>query len=235
MKAREMESLLVNWSVKHSGHERRRAYIGLSAIGDCPAAAYDRFIRGQDHSVGEHLRDRLSFELEYALICRLREMGLYQAAEPISLHGGLVQGHLDGLIRSGPNVDVLEIKTVPRAEHIPGYDAKTGQFMGRESQLPRRIYWQVQAYMHYTRRLKKLDVSWAMVLYLARESGLVTVKPVRYLPVMGAKIDARVQVLVEAARQRIRPACTCGHCLDSGEVRIVAPGSGEGEHGGQES
>lgn len=206
MKAHELESELVNWSVRHSGHEQRRPYIGLSAIGDCPAAVYDSFTQGQTQNVGEHLKTRLAYELEYALVVRLREMGLYQAAQPISLHGGLVQGHLDGLILHGGQTDILEIKTVPLAEHIPD----------REAQVPRRIYWQVQAYLHYAQRRLKLDVSSALVVYLARENGLVSVKQVMYSLGTGVQIDGRVRNLVAAVQERFRPACVCGNHLPEG-------------------
>lgn len=202
MKGIELESELVNWSVKHSGFEMRREYIGLSGIGDCPAAIYDRYTQSRTITVDEHLKTRLSFELEYALVSRLREMGLYQAAEPIRLYGGLVQGHLDGLVKRGNETDLLEIKTVPLAEHIPT----------RAAQLPRRVFWQVQAYLHYSRRMHKLDCSWALVMYLARDCGLVSVKPVRYSRETGMQIDAKVKSLVEAARQLVRPACECGRC-----------------------
>lgn len=206
MKGHELESELVNWSVRHSGYEQHRPYIGLSGIGNCPAEVYDRFTQGQTQSVGEHLKTRLAYELEYALVVRLREMGLYQVARPISLHGGLVQGHLDGLICHAGQTDVLEIKTVPLAENIPD----------REAQVPRRVYWQVQAYLHYARRQLNLNCGQALVVYLARDCGLVGVRQVRYSPERGAEIEGRVRNLVAAAQERIRPACVCGHHLPEG-------------------
>src|SRR4030067_1308848 len=101
MKGIELESALVNWSVQNSGHQQRRAHIGLSSIGDCPAVVYERYIQGQTLSVDEHLKMRLAYELEYALVARLRGMGGYQTAEPISLYGGLGEGPPEGLVPIG--------------------------------------------------------------------------------------------------------------------------------------
>lgn len=185
---------LVNWTVKHSGHEER-GYIGLSGIYECERAIYDRVRFGQRWSVDEHLRTRLSYELESALIERLRGAGLYGEGEEISLYDGLVQGHTDGSLLVPPAERVvLEIKTVSYDAHFPG------------ARVPERVYWQVQAYMHYLQRRE------ALVLYMARASGEVRAYPLRYNVRLGMVIDAKVRRLVSSVQKMEKPACSCGEC-----------------------
>jgi len=184
---------LVNWTVQHSGHEER-GYIGLSGIYECERAIYERVRFGQRWSVDEHVRSRLSFELEAALIERLQGTGLYGDREEISLYDGMVQGHTDGSLVTPAERVVLEIKTISYDAHFPS---------GR---LPERVYWQVQAYMHYLQRRE------ALVLYMARASGEVRAYPVRYNGRVGTVIDAKVSRLVEAIQHVERPECSCGEC-----------------------
>ena len=199
MRADELQKRLVNWTVANSGHDERRHYIGLSGIWDCPRVIYDRYFQGQHANVARHMLTRLSYEIEDILVRRLSEMGIYGACREIVEFDGLVKGHPDGMLagRSVPMhnglADLVEIKTVALESHFP-------------ERLPRRVYWQVQAYMHYLGR------KWAHVIYLARESGLVKVIPVRYSPEMGARVEAKVKRLVVAVRDVARPECECGKC-----------------------
>lgn len=192
MQPKNLQTALMNWTVQHSGHEPQRAYIGLSGIGDCESKIYNRVIFGQRARVDEHLLTRLAYELETELIYRLTDIGIYGPSEEIMLHDGLVQGHTDGVIA---RTDVLEIKTLPREEWIPS-----------QGKLPGRLYWQVQAYMHY------LERALTQVVYLARDTGAIKVISVRYSPQTGQRIHERVERLVGAVRNGERPACTCGRC-----------------------
>jgi hypothetical protein len=195
-------SSLVNWSVEHSGYDPHRSYLGLSSIADCPVEIYDRYMHGgKPNGVTGHLLTRLSYELEGVLIQRLSAMQLYQPAPEIAVFNGLVRGHPDGFI--GP--DLLEIKTLAHEEHIP-----------TDGRVPRRIYWQVQAYLHYTNRMK------AQVLYLARANGALEIIPVSYNQHIAAEIIAKLETLVDCVQALQRPACTCGRCepvLQSQQVK----------------
>ena len=193
MDTRMLEGELVNWSVLNSGFEPRRSYIGLSGIGDCERLIYERFREGQMSNVKDMLKTRISYELEAALVERLKKLGKYQEGEEILLHGGLVQGHTDGSIGK----DLLEIKTVPNEAALP-----------QEGKLSHRNYWQVQAYLHYTKRI------YAHVVVLARDSGLIRVVGVKYRPDLGEEIEAKVERLVKAIREYEKPGCSCGRCSD---------------------
>lgn len=192
MNPKEFQQAIINFTVQHSGWEKRRAYIGLSGISDCEAIIYERYFHGQQTpSVDAQLTTRLSYELEEDLILRLAEMGIYTPAKPIMLEGGLVQGHPDGLIGQ----DYLEITTVPLEEHFP-LDGRIG----------RKKYWQVQAYLHYG------GPNFCHVMFLARATGAICTVGVRYQPSIGRLIEERVERLVQAVKDRQRPACTCGRC-----------------------
>jgi hypothetical protein len=196
MLTRNLQTTLVNYSVAQSGFSTRRNYIGLSGIADCEQVIYDRYRFGQQAGVDERLCTRLSYELEAALIERLKDLGLYWPGEEILLHGGLVQGHTDGQIDGR---EVLEIKTLPKAIWLP-----------ENGRVPRRVYWQVQAYMHY------LQHAWAHVLYLARDTGELRAIGVRYNLALGKDIEAKVERLVSAVQEVKRPECSCGRCEEQG-------------------
>jgi hypothetical protein len=192
----DIQTALVNWTVTHSGHENNRSYIGLSGIGDCDRICYDRYFHGSPaHGVNGHLLCRISYELEAALIERLKASGLYTPADPISLYDGLVQGHPDGFINSFVDHDLLEIKTVAEEQHFP-----------KNGRVGRRIYRQVQAYLHYTKRKR------AQVLYLARANGALAVVTLGYNPTVAFEIVGKLEHLVQAVKNVRQPNCTCGRC-----------------------
>lgn len=185
MLSRNLQSALIDWTVQHSGHVNRRACIGLSQIGESETDLVRGYFLGVERQVSEHLKFRLSFEMEDKLIERLGDMGVYSPGEEISLFGGLVQGHTDGVIERS---DILEIKTVPLESHLP-----------ENGRVSSKIYWQVQAYMHYLKR------TWTHVLYLARESGMVRVVGVEYKPEIGARIEAKLSQVVAAVMEGALP------------------------------
>lgn len=197
MDAITISRALTNWTVANSGHEPRRKYIGLSGIGGCERAMYETALHGGTMSVGEHLRTRISFELEAAVIGRLREMHMYGEREEISLFNGMVQGHTDGTISvtQGALPAVLEIKTVARMEYFP-----------RDERLPRKVYWQIQAYMHYLQREE------GIVIYLERANGDLRVYRVWKNARIGQEIEEKVARVMLAVKNYEPPACSCGNC-----------------------
>lgn len=192
MLSKELQTSLINWTILNSGHQEDRGYIGLSGIGDCERVIYERYMHGKQASLDDHLKTRISYELESKLIQRLSEMRLYSPGETIELYDGLVQGHTDGVLAG---VDLLEIKTIPLEQWLP-----------KDGRLPHRVFWQVQAYLHFTQR------RYAHVVYLARDSGYAQVYGTRVSDRMGQKITEKLERLVEAVQEGRRPDCTCGRC-----------------------
>ncbi len=201
MRTTDLQAELIDWSVKNSGFEPGRDYIGLSGIGDCELVIYNRLRSGQRASIDEQLKTRISYELQDALIDRFTAMGLYQPGETISLVGGLVQGHTDGLIAGR---EILEIKTLEKAQYFPGNGGPS-----------RRITWQVQAYMHFLRR------PWTHLVYLARDTGGIYCLGLKYDLKMGQKVEHKINRLVLAIKNVEHPRCTCGHCELPGKPAVI--------------
>lgn len=191
MKSIDLQRTLINSTVKNSGHDQRRAYIGLSSIGDCEQIIFDRYFQGTPATIAAHLKTAISYDLEAVLINRLSLVNLYIPARNIELYDGLVQGHPDGEAAG----DLLEIKTIERDEWIP-----------EPHHLPNRIFFQIQAYMHFGGYQR------AHVIYLARDTGALRVIGATHSPEFGLRIEAKISRLVTAVRQVQRPACSCGHC-----------------------
>ena len=186
----DLQKQLVNYIVEHSGHDAHRRYIGLSGIGDCEALIYDHYMQGTPATVSERMKTAISYDLERALIEKLTALRLYSESEEINLYNGIVQGHTDGRIWK----DLLEIKTIEREEWFPLYHLSV------------RVFFQVQAYLHY------LNIDFAQVIYLARDTGAVQIYSVRYHNSQGREIADKVDRLVNAVTTMKRPECTCGRC-----------------------
>lgn len=132
------------------------------------------------------IRTRYSYEIEEMLRDRLAKAGLLTSGpKEIKLFDGLVQGHTDGEIAG----DLLEIKTVPKDEHIP------------EGRLPFRVYAQSQSYMNYLRYNR------AKVLYFSRESGRWKWFEVERNRSVQVQMDEKVKRMVRLVRMQERPEC----------------------------
>lgn len=201
MLSNDFEKNLLSYTVAHSFHEDQRDYIGLSGIGNCDRVIYDGYKNGNHVGDFKKLLHRMAYELEASLIYRISELGIYEPGKEISLYGGLVQGHTDGFV----NGDLLEIKTIEREEWIP--------VPGR---LPNKVFYQVQAYLHY------LTIDRVHVVYLARDTGAVRVIGISYKPMFGKRIEEKLDRIVAAVRNNICPACTCGKCGELNSKVLVA-------------
>ena len=188
----DLQRQLTNYIVMHSGHDRRRPYIGLSGIGECEAEIYDRYVHGTPASIEEQMTTAISYDLERALIEKLKKLRLFKEGPEIVLYNGLVQGHTDGMVGR----DLLELKTIEREQWFP------------EHHLPFRIFYQVQAYLHY------LNLSWCQVVYLARDTGAVRVYGIRQDERKGEEIAQKLDRLVTAVTNMVRPECSCGRCKE---------------------
>jgi hypothetical protein len=141
------------YTAEISGFETKRDYISLSHAvqpkEDLLKMYLDGFIDG--HLI--RLRCYKGYQMERDLVTRVKHV-LGAADHPeISAHNGIVRGHPDFIIEGCPG----DCKSVPMDEHLP-----TDTF-----KLPRRVYWQAQAYMWYVSARK------ALIIYESRESGLI--------------------------------------------------------------
>lgn len=188
----DIQAALLDYTVKTSGHDDRRDYIGLSTIIDCPAEIYRRFFNLTPASVRRRLRTKASYEIEENLKARLKAMGIYSTGKEISLYDGLVKGHTDGEIFG----DLLEIKTIPLDDQIPA------------GKIPIRAFWQTQAYMKYGGYLL------CHLLYYSRENGFFRFFEVDpNIPVMNL-IEDKIKRIVSAIKAKTPPNCECGKCKE---------------------
>ncbi len=195
MNASSLERNLIEWSVLNSGYDEHRNYIGLSGIGDCSLVIYRKYFNRTGASAESQLKTRYSYEVEQLIQKRLLDMGGsmkgYLPGKEISLYDGLVQGHTDGEFDG----DLLEIKTVPLAEHIP---------VNRE--IPRRAFWQSQAYMLYG------PYSRTLIIYFARDFGKFKIFELRPDNRLMIEIPQKIDRLVGAVIKKVPPPCDCGRC-----------------------
>jgi len=200
MNAFTLQKELTDWSIKNSGYDEHRNYIGLSVILDCPRIIYRRFFNHTGMPMELRLRTRYSYEVEEIIKNRFKAIEVYSKGKEISIYDGLVKGHTDGEIQTidPPRlVALLEIKTVPATDHIP----KTFH------EIPRKVIWQAQAYMLYG------YYNLTFCFYFARESGLFRIFEIRPDPEIRQVIIKKVDYLVKSVTLKELPICECGKCL----------------------
>jgi hypothetical protein len=93
----------------------------------------------------------------------------------ISDFDGLVKGHPDFMWEGNPG----DFKSVLKDEYLP------------QGRLPRRVYWQMQAYMLYSKKQS------ALVIYESKESGLISDYFIRANDAIMIEIDINFQILVK--------------------------------------
>lgn len=193
----QLERDLTAWMVANSRLDSHRPYIGLSKAWECPRRIYDDYhnIVATDPSREMVLRTFYSYQLEDLIMGWLASKFGDRVKHPgpdISRFEGLLQGHTDGMWGR----DLVEVKTVPLSQHIPD----------TWKRLPQRVFYQVQAYLHYTK------IKYCQVIYFARDCGAVRVFGIPYNPGRGEQIEAKFNRLVWAVRSKDRPECECGRC-----------------------
>lgn len=192
MKASDLEQLLIDWSIRHSGYDEHRNYIGLSGIADCQRIIYHRYFNETPASTELKLRTRYSYEVEANLINRLNFMGIYKKGKTIKAYDGLVEGHTEGEISGS----LLEIKSVPLTEHIP------------IERVPGKVYWQCQGYMYYG------GYPATLLIYFARDRGRFRIFDLWPDHRVMMAVDRKIQDLIAAIQKKQPPVCQCGKCKD---------------------
>lgn len=195
----ELETQLINWTVRNSGIEVRN-YLGMSAIGHCPRYLYYLMLGGREHNIQSHHYCYLGYLFERDILNRLEQLGrevngrdapILKSGREFVDFAGRFQGHTDGEWDG----DLLEIKSV-RHDRLPGENGR----------LPRTHFWQIQTYMHYgSYRL-------ARVVYVARDTGHIRVVGLRRNEKIGELARLKAATVLEAVDRRRPPPCECGHC-----------------------
>ena len=152
-----ISKLLEQYTASISNFETARKYVSLSHIGQDEGEIIRMYKAGFDDSEAIRLRCYKGYQMEKDLLKRIGACFPRQAVYPfpeISMLWGhvLIQGHPDFSFEGYPG----DCKTVPLDEHFP-----------REGKLPRKVYWQMQAYMRFSEKEKGL------VIYESRETGAI--------------------------------------------------------------
>jgi hypothetical protein len=149
-----ISSTLEQFTAAISKFETKRNYISLSnAVKTEEELLHDYFNGFQDgHEI--RLKCYKGYQMELDLRARIEKCfyGHVGPFDEISVFNGLVKGHPDFSYDGYP----ADCKSVNLDEHLP-VDGK----------LPRKVYWQMQAYMLYSKKAKGL------VIYESRQSGFI--------------------------------------------------------------
>lgn len=198
MNASTLQAQLIQWTIKHSGLEQHRPYLGMSSIHRCARELFNEFNNGRGHQTQEqHLACYTGYLFESDIKARLGAMGLYVAGSERELvapwdkrYRGHTDGELDGRL--------LEIKSVT------SYKLGQIQTAGR---LPGSHYEQVQTYMRHG------AYTAAFVVYVARDSNEIHVADIWHKPDISARLDKKAKEILAAVDGLGNvPRCTCGRC-----------------------
>ncbi len=182
----------------NSGLEQHRAYLGMSAISECPLELYRRFLGGQTLNDRAHAFCYLGYLFERDCKARLLAIGQYVAGserELVAPWDARFQGHTDGETAAG---DLLEIKSVSENRLL--------RIRQDEGRLPNEHFYQVQTYLRYG------PYERALVVYVCRETfeHYAVVAPRR--EAVGLAMEDKARRILAAVDSGRPPQCECGRC-----------------------
>lgn len=145
-----------HYTAKISNFETERNYISLSHVAHDEGEIIRMYKAGFEDTLQIRLRCYKGYQMEKDLVRRIMVCFPLQASahDEIREKWGQIwiKGHPDFMFNGYP----ADCKSVPLDEHFP--DPK---------KLPRKVYWQMQAYMLFTKKDK------ALVIYESRETGSI--------------------------------------------------------------
>lgn len=175
---KQIADLIIDWTCKNSNHQESRDYFGLSHASYTVDELVQMYQNGFLADVNAQLKYYKGYQMEADLLRRLIIVfgDRVQSGGEISAFGGLVKGHPDFRFDGAPG----ESKSVPLDGHLP-----------QPGRLPRRAFWQMQAYMFYARSDRGL------IVYESRASGLIAAFWVQPVGRIQEEIDAKYRTAVE--------------------------------------
>jgi len=169
---------LERYTAANSNFDRTRPYVSMSHVTLSEEEIMALFLNGFEDSLAIRLRCYKGYQMERDLKERISKVFPDQVKFGIEIEAfqGMVLGHPDFFFAGYP----ADCKSVPLDEHLPG------------GKLPRRVYWQMQAYMKYSLK------SQALVIYESRETGRIMHYWIRENLAIQAEINHKLQRVVEA-------------------------------------
>jgi hypothetical protein len=181
---------------EHSGLDKRRDYVGMSGIANCPRVIVDMFYKGVRTDYRDHLNAFRGYRIEKIAKEILIGAGIMKpnSERELAEFNDLVKGHTDG---ESVNGELIEIKSKKKEV----FD----QILA-SNKLPYRDFMQVQAYMHFG------NYKMAIVFIICPET--FETHTIRITPNDGAqrKLIYTLDRVIECINNKIYPACTCGRC-----------------------
>jgi hypothetical protein len=164
-----------------SKFDPHRDYISLSHVHLSAQELFDQFVDGFHDSRPIRLKCYKGYQMEADLVKRIMSTftGRVQIGIEIRAFDGLVLGHPDFLFDGYP----ADCKSILMDEWLP-----------RDAALPRRIYWQMQAYMKYGNFTKSL------VVLESRETGYIIERWLHPNLAIQSQIDAKLADVVRQIR-----------------------------------
>jgi hypothetical protein len=138
-----------------SNFDTERDYVSMSHAGMDAQEIIRTIENGFEDSLSIRLRCYKGYQMERDLLERLKKLLTNRIVTPVELvaFDGIVKGHPDFLLDDYPG----DCKTVPLEEYLPENSRR----------IPRKVFFQMQAYMLYARKDK------AVVVYEARDTGAI--------------------------------------------------------------
>jgi len=179
----QFSSSIVDYTCEQSKFETSRNYISLSHIHLPVEDIIRQYESGFQDSREIRLRCYKGYQMEADLMARIVAVhgDKIKTDVEISAYGGLVKGHPDFSYLGYPG----DCKSVPLDEHLPV-----------SGKLPRKVYWQMQAYMLYMSRER------AIVVYESRETGKIIDFWIRSNFHIQTEIGAKLDRVVELTQNK---------------------------------
>ena len=196
MKPGELRRAIEAWTVRNSGHDAERSYLGMSQIARCPAELYDDLVDGREApGPGLCALFHEGYLHQYDVERCLGDLGLFgPGRELVAEWDARFRGHTDGELLDEPP-ELLEIKSV---------NAERFTWVREENRCFEEHYDQVQMYLLHG------GYERGMVLYKDRENGRVWPVPVRLDLKRARELVEKARAVLRAVDEGRRPRCTCG-------------------------
>jgi len=167
------------YTCANSNFQPKRNYISLSQIHLSVEEIINQFRGGFEDTIAGRLKCYKGYQMEKDLMQRIKSVfgARIKTETEIAAFDGLVKGHPDFTFNDYPS----DCKSVLMDDWFP-----------KDGKLPRRIYWQMQAYMKYSGKDK------ALVIFESRESGKLIDYWVRANWNIQNEIEQKLQQIVKA-------------------------------------
>jgi len=150
----DISQKLIETTIKNSYFEKKRDYVSMSNASLSVDELISQYFNGFEYSENIALKCYKGYQMESDL--RTRIMSCFHEecllGYELKAFDGIVKGHPDLWIFNMPG----DIKSVLMDEWMP-----------KNGKLPKKVYWQMQAYMLFSNRNQ------SVVVYESRETGLI--------------------------------------------------------------